>query len=111
MQLEFPFSLPFVLAEQAKLDEERRFWNDLFQKLPFPKIDFPISELFQKIEWTELEDGHESFSFPMTVLKGNPNQPEFPFVRAIDESYWGYPVEYEYERLLNWRNNLIVDKI
>jgi hypothetical protein len=110
MQLEFAFAQPFLEAEVKRITDEKQFFVDLFNKLPFPKLDFPISDLFQKIDW-EAHADDKALAFPLTVLKGNPHQPEFSFVRQLDEAYWGYPVEYEYERPLNWRDDLIVDKI
>lgn len=93
VQLEFSFSLPFILEEEKIAKDEKQFWYDLFNNMPFPSLDFSIRDLFKHIDF----DDYTGPSIPLTIVKGDPNQPEFDFVREIDETSWGFPVRYHYE--------------
>ena len=111
MQLEFPFTQPFIDAVQATEQAQIDSWNNYLEfvrKVLPENFSDTMKGLFSGFNYEPTDD---SLAIPMTVLLGKKDQLEFPFCRALDETHWGFPVEYEYERPLNWRDDLIVDKI
>lgn len=88
MQEEFSFTKPWIDAQTKRDEAYNQFFKvciggiqggynirDLFKDIPEPDMDGP--------------------SIPMFIVKGYKDQPQFDFVRPIDEAAWDFPILYD----------------
>lgn len=97
-QLEFIFCKSYYDIEIKKLKNRIESWNNfcsMVHKL-CPNVTFPtVTEIFKEYKCDKIDS---DLCFPITILLGDENQFEFNFVKDIDRVYWGYDIEYKYER-------------
>ena len=95
-QLEFPFAGPPILSDDERFVGFLNNMLELFEKIS-PNWRDGIKEVLEACNDVQpmINDGPY---LPVTIVCGYRNQPEFFFVRPLDEATWkGFPVEYHCE--------------
>lgn len=97
MQLEFSFCQPWI-DKQREIDEAwQKFWakmSERFRAGPSWREIFAAQPMISKMD----EKDDDSLVFPLDVLVGEYNQPQFEFVKPLYQEAWrDLPVVFAWE--------------